>query len=386
MVSPIGMLVRREGFASLGGFDEALPADAAAADLCLRLARQGTKVTLQPASMLVDRSPADASRARSCALPQSWCGHTARDCDAILFAEGMALHTTDLDGGPVHRIRPLRDAAERGGWQRVVDLQQQIAERGVAATTSVLEDAAGWPNDPAVLAWLAGLCEEAGAGETAAAYWSQLLTCEESAVARRALARIALEIGSCDVAEEHLDALARRRPTDPDGAMMRGVLELQRRRYAAARDAFAIALETGASRGRALRGLGMAALGLDQPEHAWALLDEALGESPDDADGIHWLLRAGCALQRWDALVPRLERYLEIKPDDAAVRFALAGVELRRGGHAAARAHYDRMRAAAPDFDGLDDLRRALAAALPPQEPTDALGAGGLRRIGVQAG
>jgi hypothetical protein len=68
------------------------------------------------------------------------------------------------------------------------------------------------------------------------------------------------------------------------------------------------------------------------------------------------------------------------------VRFALAGVELRRGRHAAARAHYDRLRDAAPDFDGLDDLRRALAAAAPSQEPADELGPRGLRRIGVQAG
>ena len=85
----------------------------------------------------------------------------------------------------------------------------------------------------------------------------------------------------------------------------------------------------------------------------------------DDAEAIHWLLRAGTSLQRWRTLAPLLVRYLGRRPEDASVRFALAGVRLREGRLDLARVEHDRLRREAPDLDGLDELAEALAEPTP---------------------
>ncbi len=55
-----GMLVQRERFAAIGGFDETCPDAAAAVDLCTRLRAQGGRVVLEPAS-IVTLSAAEAA-------------------------------------------------------------------------------------------------------------------------------------------------------------------------------------------------------------------------------------------------------------------------------------------------------------------------------------
>jgi tetratricopeptide (TPR) repeat protein len=107
-------------------------------------------------------------------------------------------------------------------------------------------------------------------------------------------------------------------------------------------------------------GLGMTSMGLKDLERAWSEFLDVLTSSPDDADAIHWLVRAGTALERWDRLAEELRRYLTRNPGDAALRFALAGILLRAGQIEAARGEFDNLRLLHPEQAGLHELEAVL--------------------------
>lgn len=177
-----------------------------------------------------------------------------------------------------------------------------------------------------------------------------------------AAARAALEAGRIDEAGRAVDALLRHDPNDGAAWLLRGVVALEQRDPQTARTAFEMAATCGADARRARLGRGMAALGLGQTEQAWELFDAVATEHADDPEALHWLLRAGTALERWDVLAERLAGFVDRQPAQHAVRFALGAVYLRLGRADAARREYDVLCVAAPQFDGLDDLGRALGA------------------------
>ena len=82
---------------------------------------------------------------------------------------------------------------------------------------------------------------------------------------------------------------------------------------------------------------------------------------PDDEECMHWFLRCGTALERWDAVGSRLTTFLLRNPGNMALRFALAGVLLRSGRRTDAQRECDMLRALDPAFDGLEELTRRLA-------------------------
>ena len=144
---------------------------------------------------------------------------------------------------------------------------------------------------------------------------------------------------------------------------MRGVLLLQQEQFAAARDAFRRAARNGGDARKCALGLGMAALGAGATEDAWQTFADLVRERPDDAEALHWLLRAGCLLERWQGLRPFLAESVARAPQDASLRFALAGIQVRLGDLEAARGEYQTLCATAPALDGLDSLASRARAA-----------------------
>ena len=127
-----------------------------------------------------------------------------------------------------------------------------------------------------------------------------------------------------------------------------------------AKTAFEQAGAYGADRRKTQLGLGMAAMGLNESADAWELFLAVATEHPDDAETLHWLLRAGTALQRWEQLEHALSRYVTRNPGDLSIRFALAGVFLRLTRWADARREHDSIRTLDPAFDGLSELASAI--------------------------
>lgn len=174
------------------------------------------------------------------------------------------------------------------------------------------------------------------------------------------LVRIALERGMLDEAEEAIAAMIAEDGEDSEAWLLRGVLELLRGRNDDAYAAFAAAADRGAE-GR-VTGLGrvMALFGLGRYEEAWPIIARLRNLHRDDPEVLHWLLRIGCATERWSALSQHLYGYLEERPEDHSARFALAGVHVRRGDLIRARSEHEILRRVVPSFEGLDELEKAI--------------------------
>jgi tetratricopeptide (TPR) repeat protein len=105
----------------------------------------------------------------------------------------------------------------------------------------------------------------------------------------------------------------------------------------------------------------MAEMGQGYADRAWNRFIEILTAHADDAETLHWLLRAGTALERWEELARFVGLYTKRNPADLSARFALAGVYVRLGRWDAAQREYEAVRLLNPAYEGLDQLAHALA-------------------------
>lgn len=174
------------------------------------------------------------------------------------------------------------------------------------------------------------------------------------------LIRHALERGMIEEAGEAIEAFIAADPEHHEGWFLKGVHGLLIGDNAQASVWFDEALRRGADRRAARLGRAQALLGADRAKQAWVTLTELVVDEPGDHEVIHWLLRAGSALEKWDALADILEDHLVKRPEDDAARFAYAGVNLRLGRLPEARLHHDILRDRGADLMGLDDLTRLL--------------------------
>ena len=191
-------------------------------------------------------------------------------------------------------------------------------------------------------------------------FWRRVLILEDDPQGRIALAKHALESNSLDEADRHLAALLNNEPSHGEGWLLRGIVAMQQIQYAEADQAFERAKRSGADPRKASLGMVMAAMGANRVQKAWDLVEPLCANHPDDEECMHWLLRSGTALERWDAMSSRLTTFLMRNPGNMALRFALAGVLLRSERRMEARRECDKLSALDPTFDGLSELMTML--------------------------
>jgi tetratricopeptide (TPR) repeat protein len=176
------------------------------------------------------------------------------------------------------------------------------------------------------------------------------------------LVRMALERGLLDEAEEAIAGLIAEDDEDAEAWVLRGVAALLRGDNERACASFAAAADRGAEARTTALGRVMALFGLGRHEEAWPIVARLRTRHGDDAEVLHWLLRIGCATERWNALAQHLASYLEERPEDHSARFALAGVHVRCGDLIRARSEHEILRRVVPAFDGLGELAAAIRA------------------------
>jgi GT2 family glycosyltransferase/radical SAM superfamily enzyme YgiQ (UPF0313 family)/thioredoxin-like negative regulator of GroEL len=365
------MLVRRDVFASVGGFDEGYRNGFEDVDLCLQIHERGWRIVYQPESVLYhleSRTPGrkdhEGDNARR--LLERW-RHKwwLPDEDTIYVTDGYAYRVMTERGLLSHRLEPLTDPTHRQQWEIVAEAQRLAQRQDWGALHALLAKVDEWPDDAWVLRWAARVCSWSGVPEQTAAFWRKLLTVEEASDARVALARRALEQGHLDEADSHLEILLSSTPTHGEGWLLSGILAMQRQAFGIAQQAFRNALKFGGDPRKARLGLCMAALGEGQAQPAWEAAIGLLRDDPDDAEGLHWLLQAGTTLEWWSDLAQALHEFLDRNPGDLSVRFALAGVLLRMGFRQEAWEECQRLQLLDPHYDGLAEL----ALACRPQDP-----------------
>ena len=173
-------------------------------------------------------------------------------------------------------------------------------------------------------------------------------------------------------ADNHVTALLQAEPSHGEGWLLRGILAMQLNAYRDAEQAFEQAKQAGANPRKAMLGLVMAAMGDNRAEAAWSHVAGLCADHPDDEECMHWMLKCGTFLQRWEALASRLSSFVARNPANIAMRFALAGVLLRADRRADAQREYEWLRAMVPTFEGMDELGKHLAGSERPLVPNHA--------------
>ncbi|MBI3806647.1 MAG: FkbM family methyltransferase [Nitrospirae bacterium] len=361
------MLIRREIFEAAGGFDEGFQNGFEDVDLCLKVKDNGWQIVYQPLSVLYhleSQTPGRKTQDQANALRfisrwgQRW---WLADEDLYYHADGyMCIHTKDQ--GKEHlELHPLRHDGEKTSWRLVADTERAALRQDISLVEALLARWDVWPSVADVLSWGAWLSTKTSQSPVSRHFYQKLLPYHDDPTARRALARMALEEGNLSEADVLLGELLKRFPQDGEGWVLRGILDMQRAQYAEAEQAFLTALTHQGDRRKSMMGLGMARVGLNESDQAWDDFCSVLTEYPDDADAIHWLLRAGTVRGSWAELSERLQGFVSRNPADLSVRYALAGVLLRNGQTDTAQQEYQTLCTLAPSYEGLEELARALS-------------------------
>ena len=372
------MLIRRQAFAQVGGFDEGYKNGFEDVDLCLKLGEKNWKIVYQPQSTVIhleSRTPGRKTHdeENTIRFRERWgrCWWVT-DEDRLHFDDGYSVHTHLKERLLGYTLYLITDPAVRAERALVADLQRATASKDQQKMVALLSHVDQWPDDVWILRWGASLSESIGHPELASPIWRRVLQLKNDPQARLALAKQALETGAMKEADNHVTALLQTEPAHGEGWLLRGILAMQLNAYRDAEQAFERAKQSGANPRKAMLGLVMAAMGDNRAEAAWSHVADLCADHPDDEECMHWMLKCGTMLQRWDALASSLASFLARNPGNIAMRFALAGVLLRAGRRADARREYDWLRAIVPTFEGMDELAKHLAEPERPLVPNHA--------------
>ena len=361
------MLVRKTLFDEIGGFDEGFCNGFEDVDLCLKVRERGARIVYQPRSVLYHLESQTPGRKlhderNGIRFQERWASHWwLSDEDLHYHRDGYKLIESSTNGKPVSSIQLLGDIKDRAAWAHIAATQAAAQKKDWAAVRRELRLVHDWPGDPYVLSWAAIVCEKLEEALLQQAFLSRYLELTDSPTVRVSLVRTLLGQKDLVAADHHLQKLLAVSPAHAEGLLLCGILCMQREQYREAEASFSSALQRGADRKKCLMGMGMAALGRAYAQGAWERFLQVLAENSDDAEAIHWLLRAGTVQNRWAELSHQLRNYLSRNPGDLAARFALASVLLRAEQIDAARREHDALRALDPAYDGLAALGQAIA-------------------------
>lgn len=367
IVTAACLLIRRAVFEEVGGFDEGYVNGFEDADLCLKVRERGYAVVYQPRSVVLHLESQTPGRkvhddTNAIRFLDRWEGQWwAADEDLHFYVGGYKLKRIFRNEQLGGDIALLEDVRDRAFWAHVAAVQTAALKKDWAAVKRELRMVEDWPDDQFVLSWGAMVAERLQEPISRMKFLSRYVALVDAPTERLSLIRALLEQKDLVGAEEQLRILLASSPNHAEGLLLRGILHMQREQYEPAETAFGSAMREGADRKKCLMGMGMAAMGRAYTQGAWEHFLHVLEEYPDDAEAIHWLVRAGTAQNRWDELSRHLCKYLVRNPADLAIRFALAGVLVRGEQIEAASLEYEALRALAPTFDGLNELGQAIA-------------------------
>jgi len=383
-VTAASMLVRKDLFVQVDGFDEGYKNSFEDVDLCLKIRACGKKVIYQPKSWLYHlesqtpgRKDHDAENSRR--FSQRWSHQWIEDEDLKTFEMGCSVNQYFIEEKLIQKLESFGDDTEQQRWERVRDVQKLLHEKKKGPCTEMLEgetihrllaETDAWPSDIGVLEWAGQVCLTLKCEPEAQRFWKKLLTMVEHSKARLGLAHSAIKAGNFLEGQQHLDVLRNKFPQTVEGFTLQGILYMQGQKFLEAKREFEQAVKLDPDNLKAQLGLGQAYMGQGQNMEAWKVFEGRVPSEPDAVEVLNGLIQAGTALARWDELAHILLRFLERNPANVDIRFALAGVAYRAGQVEQTQQQLAMLRLLKPDYEGLEDLETLLQ---PSNDPTPAL-------------
>ena len=310
------MLIRKEIFEEVGGFDEGFVNGFEDVDLCLRIRQLGQKIIYQPKSCLYHLESQTPGRknhdaANSKRFLSRWQHQWLIDEDLVAYQQGYFNSYVLKNNVVLSHLTPIHEMLDSDEWKRVGVLQKLLLGQKCQPLSELshkeqiwelLVEVDEWPNDIGVLEWVGEVCEILQCERQAVQYWEKLLMHVDHPNARLGLVRVHLKSGNFDEAQQHLDVLKDGFTPRAEGWLLQGILSMQRQNYSEAKWACeqSLAIDSENIKGRI--GLGMACMGLEQISEAWDAFNHVVSDNPDHVEAIRCLIQAGTALQRWKAL------------------------------------------------------------------------------------
>jgi GT2 family glycosyltransferase len=161
------MAVRREVFATIGGFDESYRNGFEDVDFCLQVRERGGRVIYQPQSTLYHLESQTPGRkahdqANATRLMERWSARWDRigDEDVVLVPAGWSARS--LADGESKFLAALGDANEQQRWDAVARAQRALLDNDVATLREILTSWHDWPTDAGVQRWVERMRRQCG--------------------------------------------------------------------------------------------------------------------------------------------------------------------------------------------------------------------------------
>ncbi|WP_298438394.1 glycosyltransferase [Geobacter sp.] len=353
------LLVKRELFAELGGFDEGYVNGFEDVDFCLRAGERGRRILYTPESVLIHFEETSEGR-KSHDEPNvrrflaRWEGKVRRDDADLYRTEGFG--TERMADGRL-RIFPLQSAPEPSNT---------AAPASTVAVSSRPSCSAPSPEREAALA-----LKEEGRFAEALEMLSKILArgdrsllveagdCLAADGDRSVLADMGdclANLGRLDEAAASYQEALREDEGDLKALVGLGVVSLMQGKQVKAVTWFNRAIKADPANARALCGLGMVRNMQGKAGEAYDCFARALDADPENLTALHELVKLAYATERFEEALPRLAGYLMYHPADLDMLYTLAGVQFKAGRNSEALESIGKVLLFAPEYEGGREL------------------------------
>jgi GT2 family glycosyltransferase/tetratricopeptide (TPR) repeat protein/glycosyltransferase involved in cell wall biosynthesis len=345
------MIMRKELFHTLSGFDEGYVNGYEDVDLCLRAGELGKRILYVPDCTLIHFEETSEGR-KSHEEPNArrysarWKGKVRCDDNDYYRLEGFRKELM-----PDGRIHVFKMNAEQPAPQ-----QKIVPETGPLGQNRITPPSCRILTDKGI-----SLKREGRYAEALEVFSSARNQGDTSVLAH--MGDCLANLGKVAEAEAaYMDALKIR----DDDALAHtgiGVIQLLAQQYSSAAIAFGKALHSDRASSKALCGLGMCRYGQGHKKASYEYFSKALDADPENVTALHELIRTVYELGEFEHTIIHTRNYLMYHPVDFDILFSFAGILYKNGAYEEAGDVMERLMALSPEFRGGKELLESICTA-----------------------
>lgn len=342
------LLIRKELFQELKGFDEGYLNGYEDVDLCLRAGELGKRILYTPESILTHFEETSAGRKdhekqNALRFIGQWGGRVRCDDNDFYRAEG--LYKEALPDGKTYHIKRTPPETARREMDMLKIAEPRREER---IDRSEAEGKATG----------AALKKEKRYAEALQSFERARVNGDNTVLADMGDCR--LKEGKLDDAEKlYMEALEHD-PADGKALVGMGVIQIIRGKTDESAPFFVRVLQGNEMAAKALCGLGLAWQMKEKGPDSFACFKLALETDPEELSALHEMVGCAYGNGRLEEAEGYLKRYIMYHPADCDMLFSLAGMLYREGKYSESRETAERLLAIAPEYEGGKELMTKL--------------------------